>query len=130
MVRVMIGKTVDNIVSINAPQVGRSKEEKEDIYAEFGKVLLRVGSGEKLFVVIWMDMLDRRLMDLMMFMVGHGFDSRNFEGETWLEFADAMGLTVTNTWYEKCESRKVTYVSGGCRSVVDYWLHNGEKLWA
>src|SRR5579862_2276939 len=30
MVRIMIGKTVVNIVSVYAPQVGRAKEEKED----------------------------------------------------------------------------------------------------
>src|SRR2546425_3556946 len=37
-----------------------------------------------------------------------------------LEFADAMKLVVLNTWFTKNESKKVTYESGGNKSVVDY----------
>ena len=45
---------------------------------------------------------------------------RNTEGEMLLEFADAMELVVLNTWFTKNESKKVTYDSGGNKSVVDY----------
>src|SRR2546425_2922855 len=37
-----------------------------------------------------------------------------------LEFADAMELVILNTWFTKNESKKVTYESGGNKSVVDY----------
>src|SRR3989441_12176396 len=37
-----------------------------------------------------------------------------------LEFADAMKLVVLNTWFTKDKSKKVTYESGGNKSVVDY----------
>ena len=39
-----------------------------------------------------------------------------------LEFADAMDLVVANTWFKKDEGKLVTYESGGCRTVVDYFL--------
>jgi len=32
---------------------------------------------------------------------GYGFGVRNTEGEMLLEFADAMDLTVANTWFKK-----------------------------
>ena len=45
-----------------------------------------------------------------------------------LEFADATGLAVTNTWFNKDESKLITYESGGCRTVVDYILvHQCER---
>src|SRR6184192_366314 len=52
--------------------------------------------------------------------VGKGYGVRNTEGEMLLEFADVMELVVLNTWFTKNESKKVTYESGGNKSVVDY----------
>ena len=52
----------------------------------------------------------------------NGFGSRNWEGELILEFADSLGLVVANTWFIKRDKLKVTYESGGCKSVVDYML--------
>ena len=49
-------------------------------------------------------------------------DMRNLEGEMLLEFACAMDLVVANTWLQKEVNKKVTYESGGCRTVVDYVL--------
>src|SRR2546425_5046147 len=53
---------------------------------------------------------------------GKGYGVRNTEGEMLLEFADAMKLVVLNTWFTKNESKKVTYESGGNKTVVDYML--------
>ena len=33
-----------------------------------------------------------------------------------------MDLVVANTWFQKEVNKKVTYESGGCRTVVDYVL--------
>src|SRR5437867_1576721 len=53
-------------------------------------------------------------------MGGMGYGVRNTEGEMLLVFADAMKLVVLNTWFTKDKSKKVTYESGGNKSVVDY----------
>ena len=53
---------------------------------------------------------------------GCGYGVRNTEGEMLLEFADAMDLVVTNTWFTKDDYQLVTYESGGCKTVVDYIL--------
>src|SRR2546425_6389599 len=51
-----------------------------------------------------------------------GYEERNTEGETLLEFADAMKLVILNTWFTKSEPKKVTYKSGGNKTVVDHML--------
>ena len=60
---------------------------------------------------------------------GNGFGIRNPEGEMLLEFADAMGLTISNTWFMKRDSQKVTYELGGNKTVVDYMLTRREDRW-
>ena len=50
---------------------------------------------------------------------GKGYGARNAEGEMFLELASAMELCVVNTWFEKEETKKVSYESGGMRTVVD-----------
>jgi hypothetical protein len=117
VLRLAVGKSVLNIVSVYAPQVGRATEEKEEFYILPGKVLKDVGKSEKL--IVCGDMNGH---------VGagsHGFEGmhgiRNAEGEM-LEFADAMGLAVCNTWFTKKDSQKVTYESDGCKTAVDYML--------
>jgi hypothetical protein len=51
-----------------------------------------------------------------------GFGCRNLEGEMILEFADVHKLAVMNTWFMKEDTKKISYESGGCRTVVDYIL--------
>jgi exonuclease III len=50
VLRVTVGKSVLNIVSVYAPQVGRSTEEKEEFYGVLGKVLSKISTSESLFV--------------------------------------------------------------------------------
>ena len=51
-----------------------------------------------------------------------GFGQRNVEGEMLLELASALDLVVVNTCFKKRDSQKVTFESGGARTVVDYVL--------
>jgi hypothetical protein len=51
-----------------------------------------------------------------------GSGTENLEGELLLEFAETMKLIVTNAWFQKGERQKVTYESGGNRTVIDYVL--------
>src|SRR5207244_7357380 len=53
---------------------------------------------------------------------GKGFGKRNEEGEMLLEFACSRDMIIANTWFDKEDSKKVSYESGGCKTVVDYIL--------
>ena len=123
VLRVRIGKSVLNLVSVYAPQVGRSMEEKEEFFISLGSVLSAISEGEHL--VVCGDMnghVGKEVNGFEGVHGGYGFGSRNVEGEMLLEFADAMDLVVANTWFKKDEGKLVTYESGGCRTVVDYFL--------
>lgn len=123
LLRVIVGKSVINIVSVYAPQSGLAMEEKEEFYISLGRVLSLVDVKERL--IICGDMNGHVGAETDGFEGvhgGHGFGSRNVEGEMLLEFTDAMDLVVANTWFKKSDGKLITYESGGFQTVVDYIL--------
>ena len=44
------------------------------------------------------------------------------EGERILEFGDAVGMVVCNTFFKKEDSKLITYQSGDNRSMIDYLM--------
>ena len=123
VLRLMVGHNVVNIVSVYALQVGRSKEDKEDFYGLLGKVLLGIKDSEGLLVCgDFNGHVGAAVDGFAGVHGGNGYGNRNAEGEQLLEFADAMGLAVANTYFVKRDSQKVTYESGGCKTMVDYVL--------
>ena len=56
---------------------------------------------------------------------GMGFGTRNAEGERILEFGDAVGMVVCNTFFKKDASKLIIYQSGDNRSI-NYGTNNGE----
>jgi hypothetical protein len=121
--RLAVGKIVLNVVSVYAPQVGRPMEEKEEFLAELRKLISGISKDEELVVCGDFNSHVGTLADgFENVHGGRGFGTRNTEGEMLLEFAIATELCVVNTWFTKEESKKVTYESGGTRTVVDYVL--------
>src|SRR5437899_11255467 len=123
LMRVAIGTNILNGISGYAPQVGRSTVEKEEFLLSLSKMVDEIGQEE--FVVIGGDMnghVGEKVDGYEGVHGGKGFGVRNVEGEMLLEFAGAMKLVVLNTWFTKSESKKVTYDSGGNKTVVDYML--------
>jgi hypothetical protein len=119
----MVGKSVLNLVSVYAPQAGRSMEEKEEFYVSLLKTVSSIDARERLVVCgDFNGHVGAEVDGFEGIHGGHGFGSRNTEGEMLLEFADAVDLAVGNTWFTKDEAKLVTYESGGCRTVVDYIL--------
>src|SRR5437899_10142420 len=123
LMRVAIGTNILNGISGYAPQVGRSTVEKEEFLLSLSKMVDEIGQEE--FVVIGGDMnghVGEKVDGYEGVHGGKGFGVRNAEGEMLLEFAGAMKLVVLSTWFTKSETKKVTYDSGGNKTVVDYML--------
>src|SRR2546426_11315650 len=67
-------------------------------------------------------MLESMMMALRECMRGKGFGKRNEEGEMLFEFACSRDMIIANIWFDKEDSKKVSYESGACKTVVDYIL--------
>ena len=120
VVRVIVGRSVLNLISVYAPQAGRSMEDKEEFLAMLGEVVSGIDSGESL--LICGDLNGHVGSEVDGFESVHGgigFGKRNVEGEMILETADALKLAILNTWKER---KLFTYENGECRTVVDYIL--------
>ena len=123
VVQVTVGGSVLNVISVYAPQVGRTLDEKMDFSAALDKVLTEVVSDEQLMVCGNFNGHVGESIDGFEGVHGEsGFGARNLESEVLLEFADSHCLVITNTCFTKVDSKKITYESGGNRSVVDYIL--------
>ena len=120
-VKLLIGKQIVNIVSAYSPQVGLSAEEKEDFWDSFIIVLAGIPKQESIF--IGSDMNGHVGSDGYGGVHGGmGFGTRNTEGERILEFGDALGMVVCNTFFKKEDSKLITYQSGDNRSMIDYLM--------
>jgi len=123
LVRIMVGKQVVNLLSVYAPQAGRTMVEKEVFWIEVGKAVDSCSDRDCLFLCG--DMNGHVGMEANGFEGvhgGNGYGARNIEGEMLLEFAEAKELVILNTAFKKRDSNKVTYVSGDNRSQIDYML--------
>ena len=47
-------------------------------------------------------------------------------GKEMQEFFNERDLCMTNTWFDKTDTRKITYSAGGCETEIDFVLV-GEK---
>ena len=50
VVRVIVGRTVLNLISAYAPQAGRHMPEKEEFFTLLGKIVSEIDDGEKLLI--------------------------------------------------------------------------------
>ena len=122
-VRVIVGRSVLNLISVYAPQVGWSREVKEEFLAMLGEVVSGIDSSEKLLICGDLNgHVGSEIDGFEGVHGGFGFGKRNMEGEMILETADALNLAVLNTWFKKKEKRLFTYENGECRTVIDYIL--------
>ena len=118
-VKLVIGKQIVNIVSAYAPQVCLCAKEKDDFWDSFIIVLSGLPKQESIFIGSDMNGHVGRDADGY---CGVGFGTRNAEGERILEFGDAVGMVVCNTFFKKEDSKLITYQSGDNRSMIDYLM--------
>ena len=119
VVRVIVGRSVLNLISVYAPQTGWSKVVKEEFLAMLGEVVSGKDYGERMLICGDLNgHVGSEIDGFEGVHGGFGFGKRNVEGEMILETADALNLAVLNTWFKK-ERSLFTYENGECRTVVD-----------
>jgi exonuclease III len=101
-IKMSIGKRLVNVISAYAPQVGRTDDEKERFWEDLRKEVISIPHEELL--VLGGDLnghVGEKADGFEGVHGGHGFGRRNVEGETILEFGDAMEMVLCNTWFKK-----------------------------
>jgi hypothetical protein len=122
-VKVLIGERLVNCVCAYAPQMGRGQAEKDAFWDLLLSLASNIPTSE--MIIVGGDLNGHVGVNIEGYEGVHGgfgFGMRNEEGERVLEFCDAMSMVVANTLFKKEESKLVTYVSGGVKSVIDYLL--------
>ncbi|XP_047486527.1 craniofacial development protein 2-like [Penaeus chinensis] len=130
---------IDHIQLIMDSETGRSKgygfiavgcdaKEKEIFWKNMGEVMLEIPGTEKVWIGADLNGhvggVDGYGSNIGKF----GFGTRNEEGDKILEFVAANNLAITNTYFQKSDSRRITYTSGGVNSQVDYIVCRRSEL--
>ena len=122
-VRLSLGEAIVSIISVYAPQAGRNESEKDDFYDDLLSVVTSIPSQEVMFICgDFNGHIGEKADGYEGIHGGHGFATRNTEGERILEFASANNLVVTNSFFVKRESHLITYMSGTAKTQIDYIL--------
>ena len=125
----MVGTKVLSIISTYAPQQGLSDEEKDKFYEDLISLVSKVGDNELL--VIGGDFnghVGKEANGYQGIHGGFGYGTRNIEGERILEMSAALDMVVCNTFFQKRDSRLITYSSGLSTTQIDYILvRNADK---
>ena len=93
--RVRVGRKVLNLLSVYAPQVGRTRAEKEEFYEKLFEVVSAINDKESLFLcgdLNYVGHVGQRVEGFEGVHGGFGFGGRNSEGEMILEFAEKSKL--------------------------------------
>ena len=109
VVRVIVGRTVLNLISAYVPQAERHRPDKKEFFTLLGKIVSEIDDGEKLLIC---GDLNRHVgagdEGFEGVHGGCGFGKGNMEGEMILEFADALNFVVANTCSRRNEGRLIT----------------------
>ena len=122
-VRLSLGETIVSVISIYAPQIGLTNSEKDKFYDDLLALTVSISEAETLLICgDFNGHIGENADGFEGVYGGHGFGTRNIEGDRILEFATANNLVVTNSCFQKRESHLITYRSGRGRSQIDYIL--------
>ena len=125
MVKLIVGKSLMNVVSAYAPQVGRSQEETDKFWDALCMLTEGVKKTER--IMIGGDLnghtsIGKDSDGYGGIHGGHRYGMRNAEGERILEFCEAMEMIVCGTQFRKAAHKLISYSSGGINTTVDYLM--------
>ena len=100
VIKLVIGAVLVNVLSVYAPQVGRTIEGKDKFWEELFDVVNNIPSAEK--VVVAGDLnghIGKEKDGYETIHGGYSFGMRNAEGDRILEFAAATNMVICNSFF-------------------------------
>ena len=124
---IVVNEKVVTVISVYAPQSGRSEEEKDKFYED---LTAEVQSRHGICFVLgdFNGHVVRSSLGYDGIHGGFGWGERNRDGERILEFADSLDMVVGNTFFKKDDEKLITYKSGNCATVIDYAVAQKEVM--
>ena len=118
-----------NIISVYAPQVGCSDDEKLTFWEELDDVLQSIPDKEGLVVIgDFNGHVGMERADLERWHRGHCYGFLNDEERAVLQCAQMYDLAICNTFFQKKDEHMITYRSGTRQSTIDYILVRRQSL--
>ena len=118
-----------NIISVYAPQVGCSDDEKLTFWEELDDALQSIPDKEGLVVIgDFNGHVGMESADLERWHGGHSYGILNDEGRAVLQCAQMYDLAICNTFFQKKDEHMITYRSGTRQSTIDYFLVRRQSL--
>ncbi|XP_064093853.1 uncharacterized protein LOC135206366 [Macrobrachium nipponense] len=127
--RICYGGEVLDIISVYAPQVGCTEEEKGNFWRDMDGVMQELEEHER--VIVGVDLnghVGNEKEAIGQVHGGHGTGERKPEGESVVDFAISFDMAIANSFFTKRREHLITYRSGGRCSQIDYFLYKRIKL--
>ena len=122
-IKLVLGATIYNILSVYAPQTGRPDAEKEDFREKLEDILANMSDVES--VIVGGDLnchigSSNSGYEDVMGMYGYGI--QNADGVAILDICKNHCLKVANTYFRKDPEKLITYKSGNAATQIDLIL--------
>ena len=127
--RFLVGTVIVNVICCHAPQSVLPVDEKDTFYERLFSVVASVPEEEML--VLGGDFNGHVGEPSARFEGvhgGNGYGVRNQDGLLILDFSVANKLAIVNTFFQKNNSRLITFSSGGNHTQIDYILVRRAQL--
>eukprot|EP00057_Strongylocentrotus_purpuratus_P003042 XP_003725801.1 PREDICTED: uncharacterized protein LOC100892561 [Strongylocentrotus purpuratus] len=120
--KLVIGSKLINILSVYAPQSGRTQEEKDTFWDQMHVIVANIPDKESIIIGGDLNGHVGKLADgYQGAHGGMGFGRRNTEGETILEFAEAMEMMIGNTFFNQTITLSHTTLGETKPKLITSW---------
>jgi len=127
LIKLIIGNTIINIMSVYAPQVGCDDEEKDKFWQDLDSMCTEIPDVETALIAgDFNGHVGERNLAIERVHGRYGSGAVNPNGERLIDFAVAYDLAILNTFFKKKDNN--TYESGGQETQLDYILYKRSKM--
>ena len=118
---IVLGKSVYHILSVYAPQVGLSAEEKEAFRDSLEDIISHIPERDGLILAGDLNCHIGNIRTGYESVMGdYGFGTSNVEGIAMLDICKNQNLKISNTYFKKDREKLITYKSGEAETQLDY----------
>ena len=119
--KIVLGKSVYHILSVYAPQVGLSAEEKEAFRDSLEDIISHIPERDGLILAGDLNCHIGNIRTGYESVMGdYGFGTSNVEGIAMLDICKNQNLKISNTYFKKDREKLITYKSGEAETQLDY----------